>query len=57
MSNEHWEFLQVAMVTSLDPQGFVLVLAQLVEPLAMGAVHHVIFGALKTMLQSSLLMI
>jgi hypothetical protein len=54
MSYVHWEFLQVAMVTSLDPRRFVLVLAQLVEPLPMGAVHDVIFYALKTMLQSSL---
>jgi hypothetical protein len=47
MSYVHWEFLQVAVVTSLDPQRFVLVLAQLIEPLPMGAVHDVIFCALK----------
>lgn len=39
------------MVTSLDPQRLILVLAQLIEPLAMGAVHDVIFCALKIMLQ------
>jgi hypothetical protein len=35
------------MVASLDPQRLILVLAQLIEPLPMGAVHDVIFCALK----------
>ena len=35
------------MVTSLNPQRFILVLAQLPEPLAMGAVDDVIFCALE----------
>ena len=47
MSYVHWEFLQVAVVTSLNPERFILVLAQLPEPLAMGAVDDVIFCALK----------
>uniref|UniRef100_A0A0A8XTS4 Uncharacterized protein n=1 Tax=Arundo donax TaxID=35708 RepID=A0A0A8XTS4_ARUDO len=42
----YWELLQVTMVTSLDPQRFILLLAQLMEQPSMRAVHNIIFCAM-----------
>jgi len=36
------------MVASFDPQRFILLLAQLPEPLSMGPVNNIILCALKT---------
>ena len=48
MSCVHGECLQVTMVASLDPQRFILLMAQLPEPLSMGPVNNIILCALKT---------